>query len=183
MRRSTVAVIAVLTLALSLVAARPARAGGGPDKVFAGKILTSDKKFPSYAKSTGAYISALRKQNKAVFWEDKAKQSWKIHFAAFFKKGLTDIEVAVKLYDIGTAQKALLGSFEQFVDQRGQTALLSSFTLERKQIGVNKHVLMVIEVGGRAVASGKFKLLGQEERLSGKVDFSEDDTKRSDDDE
>jgi hypothetical protein len=55
----------------------------------------------------------------------------------------------------------LLASFEQFVDQRGQTALLSQFTLERKLVGVNKQVLMVIEVGGRPVASGKFKILGR----------------------
>ena len=86
MRRSFVPVIAILTLVLSLVAASPARAGGGPDKVFAGKILTSDKKFPTSAKSAGAYTAALRKQSKNQFWEDKTKQTWKIHFAAFFKK-------------------------------------------------------------------------------------------------
>ena len=183
MRRSFVPVIAILTLVLSLVAASPARAGGGPDKVFAGKILTSDKKFPTSAKSAGAYTAALRKQSKNQFWEDKTKQTWKIHFAAFFKKGLTDIEVVVKLYDVTNAQKNLMASFEQYVDQRGQTALLSQFTLERKLVGVNKQVLMVIEVGGRSVASGKFKILGQEERLSGKVDFSEDDTHKTDDEE
>ena len=182
MRRSFPIIVAV-TLVLSLFAARPAVAGGGPDKVFAGKILTSDKKFPSYAKSQAAYTAALRKQNKANFWEDKAKKSWRIYFAAFFKKGLTDIEVVVKLYDINSSPKALIGSFEQFVEQRGQTALLSNITLEREQIGVNRNVLMVIEVGGRAVAAGKFKLLGEVERHSGKVDFSEDDTRKGDDDE
>ena len=54
MRRSLVPVIALVTLVLSLVAAAPARAGGGPEKVFAGKILTSDKKFPTFAKSPSA---------------------------------------------------------------------------------------------------------------------------------
>lgn len=177
------AVAVAVTLALSLFAARPAAAGGGPEKVFAGKILTSDKKFPSYAKSPAAYTAALRKQNKANFWEDKAKKSWRIYFAAFFKKGLSDIEVVVKLYDLNSSPKALIGSFEQYVEQRGQTALLSNITLQREQVGVNRNVLMVIEVGGRAVASGKFKLLGEVERLSGKVDFSEEDTRKSDDDE
>ena len=89
----------------------------------------------------------------------------------------------MKLYDTQTGSKVLLASFEQYVDQRGQTALLSQFTLERKLVGVNKQVLMIIEVGGRSVASGKFKILGQEERLSGKVDFSEDDTHKTDDEE
>ncbi|MEZ4402671.1 MAG: hypothetical protein R3B06_21805 [Kofleriaceae bacterium] len=159
-----------------------AQAGGGPDKVFAGKILTSDKKFPSSAKSASAYVSALKKQNKSNFWEDKDKQTWKIYFAAFFKQGLTDIEVVVKLYDVSSRQRVLLASFEQYVDQRGQKALLSQFTLDRKLVGVNKQVLMVLEVSGRPVASGKFKILGQEERASGKVDFTEEDTKRNDDD-
>lgn len=182
MRRTFLPLIAIATLCLALVGS-PAFAGGGPDKVFAGKILTSDKKFPSYAKSQSAYVAALRKQSKTNFQEDKAKQTWKIYFAAFFKKGLPDIEVQVKLYDIGQRQKVLLASFEQFVDQRGQTALLSFFSLDRKQVGVNKQLLMVIESGGKPLASGKFRILGQEERLTGKVDFSEEDTKRGDDDE
>lgn len=181
MRRSLVPVIALVTLVLSLVAAAPARAGGGPEKVFAGKILTSDKKFPTFAKSPSAYVAALRKQNKSNFMEDKAKQTWKIYYAAFFKKPLNDLEIVVKLYDVGGGQKSLLASFEQYADQRGQQALLAMFTLDRKQVGVNKQVLMVLEVGGRAVASGKFKILGEEERLTGKVDFSEDDTHKTDD--
>ena len=84
---------------------------------------------------------------------------------------------------MNSSPKALIGSFEQYVEQRGQTALLSNITLEREQIGVNRNVLMVIEVGGRAVASGKFKLLGEEERHSGKVDFTDDDTRKGDDEE
>jgi hypothetical protein len=182
MRRSFVCAVAV-AIAFVWAGAGEAEAQRTPDKVFAGKILTSDKKFPTYAKSASAYVSALKKQSKNTFWEDKAKQTWKIHFAAFFKKGLNDIEVVVKLYDVSTSQKALLASFEQYVDQRGQTALLSQFTLDRKQVGVNKYVLMAIEVRGKVVASGKFKILGEAEVYSGKVDFSEDDTKKTDDDE
>jgi hypothetical protein len=93
-------------------------------------------------RAQGAYTAALRKQSKAnQFWEDKAKQTWKIYFAAFFKKGLTDIEVVVKLYDVtnSSPEERCSASFEQYVDQRGQTALLvEQFTLERKLVGVNK---------------------------------------------
>jgi hypothetical protein len=164
------------------VFASTAEAQKGPEKVFGGKIMVSDKKYPSYAKSVGAYISQIKKQSKSKFWEDKKKQSWKIYFAAFFKKPLTDIEVIVKLYDTNGGTRTLLASFEQFVDQRGGQALLSNFTLERKHVGVNRRVLMVLEVQGRTVATGKFDLLGEEERYTGKVDFSEEDTKKNDDD-
>jgi len=160
-----------------------AQAQRGPERVFAGKILTSPKKYPSYAKSPAAYTAKIRKQSKTQFWENKDKHTWRIYFAAFFKKPLNDIEVVVKLYDISNRQKQFLASFEQFLDQRGQRALLSYFTLNRDQVGVNKQVLMTLEVKGRVVATGKFKILGEAERYSGKVDFSDEDTKAKDDDE
>jgi len=178
--RSLTVFVVSMAFGLTLYS-RVAEAQKGPEKVFGGKIMLSDKKYPSYAKSVGAYISQIKKQSKTKFWEDKTKQTWKIHFAAFFKRPLNDIEVVVKLYDVGGGSRTLIASFEQFLDQRGQNALLSQFTLERKHVGVNKHVLMVLEVQGRTVASGKFDILGQEERYTGKVDFSDDDTKKNDD--
>lgn len=182
MRLSSLSV--VIAIALTWFTAGTAHADRTPDKVFAGKILTSDKKFPTYAKSAGAYVTALKKQSKANFWEDKQKGTWKIYFAAFFKKGLSDIEVVVKLYDLSTSPKSMIASFEQYLDQRGQTALLSQFSLDKKLVGVNKQVFMTIEVGGKVVAAGKFKILGEGERYSGKVDFSDEDTqKKNDDDE
>jgi hypothetical protein len=172
----------VVSMAFGLtVFAGAAEAQKGPEKTFGGKIMVSDKKYPSYAKSVSAYVSQIRKQSKTQFWEDKTKQNWKIYFAAFFKRPLNDIEIIIKLYDVGGGSRTLLASFEQFLDQRGQRALLSNFTLERKHVGVNKHVLMVVEVQGQTVASGKFKILGEEERYTGKVDFSDDDTKKNDD--
>lgn len=177
---SVVSMAFIVALGLT-VFARAAEAQKGPEKVFGGKIMVSDKKYPSYAKSVPAYVAAIKKQSKTKFWEDKQKQTWKIYFAAFFKKPLNDIEVVVKLYDVGGGQRMLIASFEQFVDQRGGQALLSNFTLERKHVGVNKHVLMVLEVQGRTVATGKFDILGQEERYTGKVDFSDEDTKKNDD--
>jgi hypothetical protein len=165
------------------VMTRPAEAQKGPEKVFGGKVMVSDKKYPSQAKSVGAYISAIKKQSKKQFWEDKTKGSWKIHFAAFFKRPLPDIEVIVKLYDTGSGVRTMIASFEQYVDQRGTRALLSQFTLERKHVGVNRQVLMVIESGGVTMATGTFKILGEEERHSGKVDFSDEDTKKNDDGE
>jgi hypothetical protein len=172
----------VLSLALGLTLfARVAEAQKGPERTFGGKIMISDKKYPSYAKSVPAYVSQIKKQSKTKLWEDKAKGNWKVYFAAFFKRPLNDIEVVVKLYDVGGGGRQMLASFEQYLDQRGQYALLSNFTLERKQVGVNKHVMIVLEVQGRTVATGKFDILGEEERYTGKVNFSDDDTKGSGD--
>jgi len=88
---------------------------------------------------------------------------------------LADIEVEVKLYDQASSPKTLIASFEQYVDQRGQTALLSQFTLDKKQVGVNKELLMVMESKGKVLASSRFKILGEGEKFTGKVNFTEDE--------
>lgn len=158
-----------------LVHVAPAAAGKGKvERTFGGKILVSDKKFPSSAKSENAFISKLRKQSKTKFWEDKANKQWKVHFAAFFKKPLGDLEYTIKLYDISSGQQ-LISSFEQYTDSGDQTSLISYIILERKQFGVNKRIMMTIESRGRIVAAGKFMILGEAERYTGKADFSEEE--------
>jgi hypothetical protein len=155
-------------------------AGGGTahaDKVskkFGGQVLLSDKKFPSKAKSPAAYISKLNKQKKAKFWENKETKEWHLYFAAFFKSPLADPEYTIKFVD---DRGQLIGTpFEQY-SESGETSLLSDITLDRKTFGVNKRIMIVIEQGGRKIAAGKFQILGEAEHYSGKVDFSEDDTK------
>jgi hypothetical protein len=152
---------------------------GKVEKKFGGKILLSDKRFPSSAKSENAYISALNKQKKAKFWENKKEKEWKVYFAAFFKKPLRDLEYTIKLYDVSRGRQ-LVSSFEQYTDSSDQSSLLSYLILERKVFGVNKKLMMVIESQGRVVASAQFQILGEAERYTGKVDFSEDDTKGGD---
>jgi hypothetical protein len=155
----------------------------GPEKTFAGKVILSAKRFPTQAKSASAYTSAIRKLSKRDFMEDKANQNWKIHFAAFLNKPLDDLEVMVKLYDVTGQAKTLLASFEQYTDERGQRTIISSFTLERKTVGVNKNIIIELEYRGRRLAAGQFRILGEAERYSGKVDFSDDDTKSKDEEE
>ena len=64
-----------------------------PEKVFRGQILTSNKRFPTSAKSVSSYIQKLKKNKKTKFQEDKKTKSWKIYIAAFFRKPLNDLEV------------------------------------------------------------------------------------------
>jgi len=179
MRRSALAVLATF-IVLGLTASAMA---DSPERVFAGKVLLSTKRFPMSAKSPSAYISALRKQSATNFFEDKDKHEWKINFAAFFRGSLDDVEVQVKIYDIGSHPQQMISSFDQFLDQRGQKSFISSMILQRKQFGVNKQLMITLESHGKVLAAGKFKIIGEAEKLSGKVDFSDDDTKGSGDDE
>ena len=148
-----------------------------PNTVFKGKIMTSTKRYPLSAKSKAAYTAAIRKQSTTNFQEDKAKQQWKIYFAAFLSRPLNDVEYVIKFYDISGGTQQLLGASENFNDERGQKTIVSNIVLEKKSFGVNKHILMTIENKGSVYASGKFKILGEGERFSGKVNFSEEEAK------
>jgi hypothetical protein len=171
--------VSVAALAVFL-AAVPAASAKNPDQVFAGQIITAKKRLPTSAKSANEYISKIRAAKTGKFWEDKAKGEWKIYYAAFFRKALNDLEITIKLYDVTGGKRALLTSFEQYLDGRGEKSVVSDLTLERKFVGVNKEVLMVVENRGTIYATGRFSLLGEAEHYSGKVDFSEEDTKGSD---
>lgn len=148
-----------------------------PNKVFAGRIMMSDKRFPLSAKSAAAYTAKIRKQSKSSFMEDKEKKQWRIYFIGFLKQPLPDLEYMVKIYELSGRSQQLLSTFEQFTDSRGQKTLTSNVILERKQFGVNKQLLVTMEYRGKVLASGKLKILGEAERFSGKVDFSEDEAK------
>ena len=174
-RNSTRALVSSLALVLAawLVPATQAEA-----RSFAGKIVTSDKRIPTSAKSKSAYYQQLRKQSRTQFREDKNKQ-WVIHYAAFFRQPLNDLEVTIKLYDVTGKQRRLVASFEQWLNTRGQKEIISQLKLDREKFGVNRDILMTVENRNRVIASGKFKIVGEAERYKGRVDFSEEEANSS----
>jgi hypothetical protein len=135
----------------------------------------SSKRFPQQARSASAYTAAIRKQAQTSFVEAKDTHTWKIYFAGFLRMPLDDLEYVIKLYQLTGKGQQLLVSFDQFTDERGQKTILSNMTLDKKQVGVNKELLMTMESKGKVLASSRFKILGEGERFSGKVDFSQDD--------
>jgi hypothetical protein len=166
--------ILISSVLLITMLAAPASAGD-PNQVFKGKIMLSTKRFPLSAKSKDAYISAVRKQSSSNFQENKSNGTWKIYFAAFLSKPLNDVEYVIKFYEIGRGAQQLLGASEAFNDERGQKTIVSNITLEKKAFGVNKQLLMTIENRGSVLASARFKILGEGERFTGKVEFSEEE--------
>jgi hypothetical protein len=162
-----------IVLAFTAALAVPVEAHAGTP--FDGKVVTSTKRIPLSAKSQQAYYAKLRQQSAVRFQEDKEKKAWKVHFAAFFKQPLNDLEVTIRLYDVTDKQKHLKASFEQFLDGRGQTSVISHLDIEREQFGVNRKILISVENRGRVLAQGTFEILGEVEKYSGKADFTEDE--------
>jgi len=148
---------------------------GRPERSFGGRVLTAKHSFPTSARSERAYISKVRKSTTKRFWEDKQKKQWKVYFVAYFKKPLDDMEVTITLSDITKGYKRQLSSFDQFVD-RCATNYTSHMILKREQFGVNKRIQIDVETtrGHYVLASGRFEIAGEAEKLSGKADFSDE---------
>jgi len=171
----------LLVSSVLLIFAAGSAAAQDPNQVFKGRIMMSTKRFPLSAKSKDAYIASVRKLSQTNFQENKDSHNWKIYFAAFLKIPLNDLEYIVKFYDIRAGQQ-LLGTSEAFNQERGQRTIVSNITLDKKSFGVNKELLMTIEYKGTVLASGRFKILGEGEKYSGKVNFSEDEAAGKSDD-
>jgi hypothetical protein len=170
-------------LVLAIVFGTRSAVAENPNQAFAGRIMMSSKRFPQQARSPSAYTAAIRKQAQTAFQEAKDTHSWKIYFAGFLKVPLNDLEYAIKIYDVTGKAQQLLVSFDQFTSERGQQTIVSNMTLEKKQVGVNKDLMMTMENKGKVLASSRFKIVGEGEHFTGKVNFSEDEAngKKSDD--
>jgi hypothetical protein len=181
MSTRTLFVSSILVLALAL-SARPASADD-PNRVFAGKIIMAAKRFPQKANSPNAYIAQIRKMSQSNFVEDKADHTWTIYLAGFLKTPLNDLEYSLKVYELTGNSQQLLVTADQYTDERGQKTIITKVKLEKKSVGVNKQIMLTIESKGRVLASGLCKILGEGERYSGKVNFSEDEAGGKDDDD
>ena len=134
---------ALISAAAGIVfAAGLGTADANPEKVFRGQILTAKKAFPTKAKASAPTSKPSKKLRKKRFKENTETKSWKIHYAAFFRKPLNDLEVTVKLYDITGGKKKMINSYEQYLDRRGERSVISHITLERQYFGVNRKILM-----------------------------------------
>ena len=152
-----------------------------PEDVFAGKILTSDKRFPRSAKSPAQYVQKLKSQKKDRFVEDKEDKTWDIHYAAFFKRPVDSMEVTLMFYDVTTKGQRMVESYQQYLESRGERAIIGKLRLKRGDgtmgYNANSRILMVIKDGRRRVlASGRFTLIGEVKKNNGKVVFGEDET-------
>jgi hypothetical protein len=175
MKARRLPVVALVLLALAGIASAET-----PEQAFKGKIMTSNKRFPQTAKSPSAYTALIRKQTASNFVEDKSNHTWTIFFVAFLNSPLNDVEYVIKFYELSGKSQQLLATSENFNDERGQKTIVSKITLDKKQMGVNKELMMTLENKGKVYATTRFKIIGEGERFSGKVNFSEDEAQGKD---
>ena len=168
-------------LALSmLVFARPS-AAGKPEDVFKGKIVITKNRLPMRFASPGAFVGALQKNKIDKIWpteESGAEHGiWNLEYLAFFAQPLDDSEIQVKFYDITGGEKRYVAGDPQYTRERGSRIFGSSIQLAKPEFDVRKHYMMTIESKGRTIAMTNFWLLGKGANYSGKVEFSDSDTR------
>lgn len=167
-------------------------AGGKlPEDILKGQLIVSDSRFPSSWTSAASFADACKKKRKDKLHFAKKTENSKstyppvqIYYAAFFEKPVNDVEVRFVMYDItnGIQNKAKKGSWEAFLNKKGDRVLFNSVELDKEDLfgddtGERKY-LFAIEYRGQTLAKAELKLSAERHNFSGKVEFSDDDTKK-----
>jgi len=147
-----------------------------PEDVFRKQIVVSAKRFPMRFSSDGAMVSFLRDNRKKELWPEK-DGTWKFEFMCFFASPLNDLQVSVKFFDLTEGNKRFVNAYDQFTSERGQRILASNIVLEKPQFNVNRKYRMVVTNRGQELAETTFVLRGQGPNFSGKVEFSDEETR------
>lgn len=173
-----------VTLALVLLASGtspPVAHAAKPEDVFKGQIVITKNRLPQKFSSAGAFIEAVKKQKTDKVWPKEQKGNdvavWNLEYIAFFAQPLNDNEITVKFWEITGGNHRYVAGDEQFTRERGSRFFASNIELAKPEFDVNKRYMMIIESRHRRIAMTTFWLRGKAEEHSGKVEFSDEETK------
>lgn len=153
-----------------------------PEDVFKGKIIITKDRLPLRFASGGAFISAIQSKKIDKVWPKEEKNAehgvWNLEYVAFFAQPLDDNEIQLKFFDITHGEKKFVASDPQYTREKGSRIFGSNIELAKPEFDVNKHYMMNMYSRGRVIATTSFWLRGKGANYSGKVEFSDADTKK-----
>ncbi len=169
-------------LAVLFGLANGAHARALPEDILKGTMIISDESLPTKWTSPGEYASRLKKLHKSSVIYDKKTGKVQVYYAAFFAQPVDDVQVNFVIYDItnGAANKAKKGSWEAFLGRKGERVLFNSVELDKEDLEMNKKYLFAVEYRGKILAKSEINLRGEAPKYSGKVEFSDEETKKKD---
>lgn len=170
----------IVLAAFVLLGAVASAKGPVPEDFLKGKIIISDRSFPMSWSSVSSYVSTLKGMNKGTLWYDKKTGKLTVQYAAFFAQPVNDVQVMLNLIDITGGAHVNKVQTEQFM-QQGKRVLFNSVVFDKEDIEGNKKYLLTLEDCRRIIASGTFILREEGPHYSGKVTFTDDDTKAKSD--
>ncbi len=138
----------------------------------AGKVALSKAALPG-KKGERAYGQALEKsaRGRAIFWQDAKTRAWTIHYAAVTRQPVLDATITI--YDVSHGKRLVLTKDKMLYKQ--SRIVSGSLELDPDDvIDANRRLLLVVENGGRVVASRVFYIQGKVERKKRdhSIDFS-----------
>jgi hypothetical protein len=160
----------------------PVWAGGAkPEDVFKGKIIITEKRLPMKFPSAAAFVQAVNRAKVDRVWPREEKGNdhaeWNIEYIAFFAQPLADNEVTVKFFDVTGGAHRFVAGDSQYTRERNSRVFASSILVAKPEFEHNKRYMMTVQTGGRVIASTMFWLRGKGPNYSGKVEFSDEETK------
>ncbi len=167
----------LLVILFASLAAQAAK----PEDVFKGKIIITKDRLPTRFASPGAFVAALQKGKIDKIWPKEEKGNdhavWHLEYIGFFGQPLNDNEINLKFFEMQGGTQRFVAGDEQFTREKNTRVFASGIDLQKPEFEANKRYLMSLESRGRSVASAVFWLRGKGADYSGKVEFSDTDTK------
>ncbi len=178
LRITTVSLVCCFLLTSFFSTAQARSRQGAVERAYRGKVVILKKAPPMSFSNQGLWMRFLRVNKTVHIWpKDKKKGTWKFEFMAFFNRALNDLEVKIKFYDV-TESKRFVAADTFYTPERGQSILSSNVVVEKPEFAPNRKYLMeVVSARGSLLSSTTFWLRGQEEVYSGRVTFSDDETR------
>lgn len=155
-----------------------AKKGPVPEDALKGQVIISDKPLPTKWSSVSSYVAQMKGLNKSTLWYDKKSGKLTVQYAAFFAQPVSDVQVNLVLYDVTGGGRVQKISTENFM-QRGDRVLFNTVVFDKEDLEGNRKYMIAIEDRHRIIASGHFTLREQGPHYSGKVSFTDDETKET----
>jgi hypothetical protein len=108
---------------------------------------------------------------------DVKDRKWKANMLVTFNTSPGDLEYQVLFYDVDEGARRLVQEMSTFLNDRSQKTYLQKIVLERPRFKPNRNMEVVVTVRRAEVGYLKFGVLGQEPKRSGKVEFTDEETK------
>jgi hypothetical protein len=166
----------LISLAVLLASIAAEARGPTPEDLLKGRVIISDRPLPRSWNSASSYVAQLKGLNRESIWYDKKTGKVTMQYAAFFAQPVQDVQVDLVIFDVTGGAHQQKVTTENFMHM-GDRVLFNSVEFDKEDVEPNRKYLVTIQSRRRILASGTFILRAEGPHYSGKVTFSDDETK------